>query len=87
MQIIPDKTRVLVDTSAGVYKGIVQGSGYQSQIWTYFVLLDDPTGYPNIPIDAKSIAVAYTKVRADVMAIAGVVPKPPEIIPTVRFVL
>ena len=81
MQIIPNGTKVLIDTNKGVYKGVVEGSGFQAQIWTYFVLLDDPTGYPELLPNAKIVAVPHIKIRVDLLAITGVAP------PKFRFVL
>jgi hypothetical protein len=61
VSVYPVKTKVLIELPEGEFSGEVTGSGYQSQELKYFVLLDDPTGFPNLP-PGELVAVVPTDI-------------------------
>lgn len=63
--VLPDNTFVIIDLPEGQFKGKLIGSGYQSQEMKYFVLLDDPTGFPKLPPGELVAVVPKDIVRAD----------------------
>lgn len=63
--VYPDKTKVIIQLPEGEFTGTVIGSGYQSQEMKYFVLLDDATGYPNLPTGEMVVVVPTTIVKFD----------------------
>jgi hypothetical protein len=67
--VLPNKTRVIIVMPQGEFKGMITGSGYQSQQMKYFVLLDDPTNYPKMP-PGEFVAIVDTDiVKVDISTI------------------
>jgi len=63
--VLPDKTKVIVIMPQGEFKGVITGSGYQAQKMKYFILLDDPTGYPKLPPGARMSIVDEDIIKVD----------------------
>ena len=63
---IANETKVIIDLPEGQFKGTLKGAGWQAQERKYFVFLDDPTGFPNLPPGEYVAVVPKDIVRVDV---------------------
>lgn len=63
--VFPDGSPVIIDLPEKQFTGKLLGSGYQAQEMKYFVLLDDPTGFPKLPPGELVAVVPQDIVRID----------------------
>lgn len=63
--VLPDGSWVIIDLPQGEFTGKLMGHGYQAQEMKYFVLLDDPTGFPQLPEGELVAVVPKDIVRVD----------------------
>ena len=67
--ILPKGTPVIVEYVGKEWPGIIRGSGYQGELYKYFVYLEDSTGFPKTPEGEKIVVVDESTVKVDVSKI------------------